>query len=398
MEIIYPANIRFPMERANSIQVVNTCHALARLGAKTHLVVRRMDGRSDAQCLAYYGLEPHPNLVIHRLPVLNTHWSEWLWNRSFQLLCVSCILKLSMRAAAKAVFLRETGLARLLLKMRGWIRPRIVFEMHTVEHLVKRYYSELMSDAGPLHAREEEAIRAKEFYICKHADGIVCISESLRRMVEKELLRPRRCIVAHDAAGPIEGGGGERRSGIVYVGQLYPWKGADVLVRAMQHVEAPLTIVGGLPYEDDMVRLKGLVSDLGIEGKVTFAGFVPPRDVAAHLRRAQVAVLPLPDNVMSRHFTSPLKLFEYMSHGVPIVASDLPTVREVVSDGREAVLVAPGDAEALAGGIRRVLGDRGLAARLAENARRRAGEFTWEARGRRILRFVEDTVCGHARN
>ncbi|NOZ20036.1 MAG: glycosyltransferase family 4 protein [Planctomycetes bacterium] len=392
MEIIYPANIRFPMERANSIQVVNTCHALARLGVKTHLLVRRMDGRSDAACLAYYGLEPHPNLILHRLPVLNLHGCEWMWNRSFQFLAVWYILLLGMRRAVAAIFLRETGLARLLIKLRPLLRAEILFEMHTLEHLVKRSYQELMSDAGPLHNREEEAIRAKERFICRNADGIVCISESLRRMVEQELGAPRRCAVIHDAArGTADANVGGDRSGVVYVGQLYPWKGVDVLIRAMKDVDGKLTVVGGLPYEGDRIRLERLAGELGVGGKVTFAGFVPPSEVAGYLTRARVAVLPLPDNVMSRHFTSPLKLFEYMSHGAPIVASDLPTIREVLADGQNAILVRPEAPDALAEGINRLLRNGPLAERLARAAQREAAKYTWEARARKIVEFLSWT-------
>ena len=69
--LIYPANIRFPMERANAIQIVHTCYALANKGVATYLLVRRMDSRTTEECLKFYGLKPHTNLHIIRLPVLN---------------------------------------------------------------------------------------------------------------------------------------------------------------------------------------------------------------------------------------------------------------------------------------------------------------------------------------
>lgn len=398
MELIYPANIRFPMERANSIQVVNTCHALARIGVKTHLLVRRMDGRSDEACLAYYGLAPHPKLVIHRLPTLNTHRSERVWNRSFQLLALASIMRLGMRRDVRAILLRETGLTRLLIRAKPLLRAKIVFEMHTIEHMVKRFYHELMSDQGPLRHREEEQIRERERQICECADGIVFISDALRRMALQELGTPRRSVVVHDAAAPAAKATGTRRSGVVYVGQLYPWKGVDILIRAMKDVADRLTIVGGLPYENDMIRLKGLAQEVGVEEKVDFVGFVPPSKVAGYLASAQAAVLPLPDNVMSRHFTSPLKLFEYMAHGVPIVASDLPTVREILTDGKDAVLVKAGDPKALAEGIRKALEDPRWAARLSAAALRRAGEYTWEARAVRLAGFVRGLLRDEGRS
>ena len=62
MKLLYLADIRFPMERANGIQTIETCHALARRGIDVQLVVRRSDGRSDEECLRFFGLAPHPNL------------------------------------------------------------------------------------------------------------------------------------------------------------------------------------------------------------------------------------------------------------------------------------------------------------------------------------------------
>ena len=69
MKLVYLADIRFPMERANGIQTIETCHALARRGVDVELVVRRSDGRSDEACLAFFGLAPHPKLRLRRLGI-----------------------------------------------------------------------------------------------------------------------------------------------------------------------------------------------------------------------------------------------------------------------------------------------------------------------------------------
>ena len=94
-------------------------------------------------------------------------------------------------------------------------------------------------------------------------------------------------------------------------------------------------------------------------------------------------VLPNPASAISSRFTSPLKLFEYMAAGRPIVASDLPALREVLTPDADAVLVAPGNAGALAAGIRRVVTDP-IARRPARRGRRcsRSVDFTWEPQGR----------------
>ena len=85
---------------------------------------------------------------------------------------------------------------------------------------------------------------------------------------------------------------------------------------------------------------------------------------------------------------SPLKMFEYMAAARPIVASDLPALREVLRDRENAVLVEPDNAAALADGLRCLLGDASLAHRLATQARRDVEAYTWENRARIILDFA----------
>ncbi len=117
---------------------------------------------------------------------------------------------------------------------------------------------------------------------------------------------------------------------------------------------------------------------------MTFTGLLAPAEVPPLLARATVLALPNPASALSTRFTSPLKLFEYMAAGRAIVASDLPAVREVLDDGVTALLVAPGDARALAGGIERVIADRALAASLGRAAFEKSRAYGWDRRAERL--------------
>jgi glycosyltransferase involved in cell wall biosynthesis len=86
---------------------------------------------------------------------------------------------------------------------------------------------------------------------------------------------------------------------------------------------------------------------------------------------------------------SPMKMFEYLASGVPFVATDFSVLREVLIDGRNAVLVAPDSAEALVEGIWRLINDPELAASIAENAKQDVYQYTWENRARKIKALVE---------
>jgi glycosyltransferase involved in cell wall biosynthesis len=94
-----------------------------------------------------------------------------------------------------------------------------------------------------------------------------------------------------------------------------------------------------------------------------------------------------------------LKLFEYMAAGRAIVASDLPAVREVLTHGANAVLVPPGDPDALADGIRSLEADAPMRARLADAARTAVAEYSWSRRAERLESLFTAVVnaAGHAR-
>jgi glycosyltransferase involved in cell wall biosynthesis len=94
--------------------------------------------------------------------------------------------------------------------------------------------------------------------------------------------------------------------------------------------------------------------------------------------------LPNPRSAISSAFTSPLKLFEYMASGRPIVASDLPSLREVLRHEENALLAEPGNPQALVAGIQRIKDDAALGQRLAAQARADVAQFTWARRAERL--------------
>src|SRR5581483_12007044 len=154
-----------------------------------------------------------------------------------------------------------------------------------------------------------------------------------------------------------------------YAGHLYPWKGVDVFVRALALAPAWRgLIVGGHPREADRARVEALAAELGVRDRLEITGLLAPRDVSAALQRASVLVLPNTASAISERYTSPLKLFEYLAVGRPIVASDLPSLREVLTDERTALLVPPGDAAALAAALDRLAHDPSLSAALRQAA------------------------------
>jgi glycosyltransferase involved in cell wall biosynthesis len=172
---------------------------------------------------------------------------------------------------------------------------------------------------------------------------------------------------------------GPRR--VLCVAHLYPRKGVDTLLRAFTRVttEAVLRIVGAGPESERLARLAG---DLGISGRVQFLGHLPFAALAAEYRNADVFALPTEQEGFGIVF------LEAMASSLPIIATRVAAVPEVVCDGVTAVLVDPGDETALTQILEKLLGDADLRARLGNAGRAHVSQFAAPVVARQFLSAV----------
>ncbi len=400
------ANTRLPSARAQSLQVVQAATAMERRGLPTVLVhaARRddpgapaPDGSAQAtaaraafsQDLARrYALGPGA------LPDVRAAASiDWIDRvpRALQFVPARVQeLSFARRAAALVsaeaqpkdlVLTRELEVADLLRR-----RPGTFLELHRVPE-------------GRLRIRW--LLRA-----APSIDGVIAISGGVREdlltlaAAHGRALEPDAVLIAHDAYDParfearLERDEACRRLGldperpvVVYTGGLLSWKGVEVLVDAAHDPrlsDVQVVIAGGM--EADVSRLRRYAA--GLE-HVRIDGFQPAESVPLYLAAGDVGVVPNRKSpAISARYTSPLKVFEAKAAGLPLVASDLPSLREVLGED-EALFVAPEDSRALADGICRLLADGPERARRAARMRALAPEHTWDARAARIVQWMD---------
>ena len=176
---------------------------------------------------------------------------------------------------------------------------------------------------------------------------------------------------------------------VCYCGNTYEGRGMDILTdAALRFPDALFLIVGGTekyigPYRE-AARAKGA-------GNFVMTGLVPQNEVSSYLLASDILVLPYSSDVTieggteSGKFTSPLKIFEYMAAGKPILATKIPSVMEVLEPERNSVAVPPDDSEAFFNALSSLMSDAQLRARISRNALRDAREHTWEKRVKRIM-------------
>ena len=391
MRIRYFADIRFPLERANGVQTMETCHALARRGHDVRLVVRRDTAVPPRDPFAYYGLPPRPLLVVERLAAP----AQPLLRRGAYV--AKCLRRAVSSPRPDVILTRDLAIAHLLVRTpRAWRCP-VVYESHGFAPSVREELPAMLSDAVAPSVAKRRRLEGRERAVWRRADGYVTITAALARELEERFgARPRLAVVPDgtrvrevDDVG-LRPEAGADQAIVGYAGHLYPWKGVDVLVAALGRLPGVrAVIVGGLAGEPDLARVRAL-AERAAPGRIAFEGQVDPPRVRGLLRNADILVVPNTPGRASEAYTSPLKLFEYMEAGRPIVASDLPAIREVLRPDGNAILVEAGSAEALAAGIARLLADRELAARVASQARTDVLEWTWDRRAARLEALLDE--------
>jgi glycosyltransferase involved in cell wall biosynthesis len=384
--VLIPADVRFPLERANGVQIVKTAAALARAGAEATLLVRDSDPRPTDEILPLFGIAPGGVRVL-RLAVLHRRGSFLVPRAAFLARATAACLAALHRGAV--VFTRDLQLADLLLSLRR--RARVVYEAHAVESILYLERGTLYGSADPPQPAKAARLRRREARVWRRASAFVATTAGIRDTFAEQFgARSGVAVVANGCDVPADrtfpGLATARPPRVLYAGQLYPWKGVDVLVEAVARVPAArLVILGGIPGEADEARVRARAQALGIADRVELLGMVPQPEVARELARARVVAVPVRRTEMTLRHTSPLKAFEAMAAGRPILASDLPSSREFLRHGENAWLVPPDDPAALGEGLARLLDDDALSERIARAAFGDAVSFSWDARARRLL-------------
>ncbi len=222
-------------------------------------------------------------------------------------------------------------------------------------------------------------------------DHIIFVSQAARNgfMSSAPKVDASRLHVVHNAvalpAAAVPSAKGDTIK-LCFAGRLDPEKGVDTLLKAFAATSGTTLTIAGTGRARYVGELMQLTSRLGISDRVEYPGYLA--DVAPLYAASHIGVIP---SVVAEAF--PLTALEMMAHGLPVVASDAGGLRETVIDGVTGFLVPPGDEHALAARINELVTDPALRTRMAEAARQRAAEFTYD----RFYKAITDIYSGNGR-
>lgn len=199
-------------------------------------------------------------------------------------------------------------------------------------------------------------------------------------------------MMARDARSLRERHGLSDKLVLGFTGFVRDWHGVDRVVRFIAQSgrdDLHLLLVGDGPARPD---LEALAASLGVAGQMTVTGVIQREAMADHVAVIDIALQPAVTD-----YASPLKLFEYMALGRPIIAPDSANIREVLTADREALLFDADSDQAFSQGLAALVSDADLRARLgaAAKARLLREDFTWAGNARRVEKIAE-TLTGDA--
>ncbi|NQT51294.1 glycosyltransferase family 4 protein, partial [bacterium] len=372
--IHYVSRISLPNDHAHSIQMMRTCHALAHNGVEVDFYVRGSEPGSVPRVLEHYGLDPVENFRIHWVAAKHWEGAHFL---------ARLVPRLFRQGPDATIYTRDYHLARRFIRLRPILRMPVVVETHKRSgYFEMGYKTDGELAVGPEALDQDRRTESQELvdYSYCHANGVVCVYIDTFSLVAERhpttpVLRAWYDIAPADKLDYDP----STRDGICYVGNLYERYRPAVLVEALSLVPGQrLHTIGG-NEEAHLNNLRRLAEQYGVADRCVLEGYVPPSQVQSLFRRFRVAVALLPG----------LKIAEYFSQGIPIVAPDMPVARDLLRDGETCLLFEPGSAGSLAGAISRILGDPELAHRLAAGALEEAHRHAHPDRATRLTRFIE---------
>ena len=375
-KVYYVANARMPGEKAHGIQIAKMCEAFTVLGVDLVLVVPRRHTHTGT-LKEFYGL-------THEVPVLRVPVPDLYRTGRFGFALSSLVfmvlteLYLWSKKVCGERFVVYTidmdNFSYALLPLAG----ATVTEMHTPKSpsWVQRFFFSrvrgVIATNGLIRQRFIDGYHLSESRVVVECNGVDldAFSASMSRADARAALS-----LPQDAQI------------VLYVGRFYQWKGLDILLPACGLVPASVRwyIVGGT--KEEFLKVTG-VSE--VPDNLVFVGERSAGEIPQWVRAADVLLqLGTNTNEDSSRYTSPMKLFEYMASGTPIVASATPAIVDVLSQD-EAYLFEPDDAQSLARTISIALTAPDTTNRAAR-ACVKVQELTWQKRAERILAFITRT-------
>ncbi|PJA01684.1 hypothetical protein COX74_01380 [bacterium (Candidatus Gribaldobacteria) CG_4_10_14_0_2_um_filter_41_16] len=375
MNLIYITNSRLPTEKAYGYQIVKMCEQFAELGVEVVLLAPSKKNSIEKEPFEFYDVK-----------------------KNFKFKKISCpdffVLE---KYLGELVFYLQSFYFFVKLCFYNFGRPAIIYSRNP--EIIWQFSRRGYRTVYDAHIWPASKLRLFKFFL-KKVDKIVCSSRGLENEFKANGFKP--ILVAPNGVDlkkiAVKETGEELRQLfrlplnkkiVMYAGHLYGWKGVASLLEAArlmkQEPDLIFVLVGGTA--GDVTKHKNLIEQNEL-GNILLCGHQPHELILKYFKCADVLLLPnSAQSKVSAWYTSPIKMFEYMASRRPIIASDLPSLREILNEGN-CLFFRPDDAGDLAEKIKQLLNDPLLAEKISKQALADVQPYGWDKRAQKIIKFI----------
>ena len=380
MKIVYFSNSYIPSEKANSIQVMKMCNAFSESGHDVTLFAKSSGNNNNADITSiqeYYGIKN--NFNIFHVSASNFRLFGGL-EYSYK------AVKTLKNSNINPDIIYGRNLYALIACLK--LNKPIVYESHT----------------APVSGKKQ-----LECYLFSKPQfkRLIVINKSLYNYYFKNFdifkKYPNKILLAADGAD-IESSYLKETKGIEkpligYAGSLYPGKGIETIIKIAKLMpELNFAIAGGSPAQIAQLQKNNKLNNL------IFKGFLKPSEIPQFLSQCNILLAPFSNEVYSENFKkinysdwmSPLKIFEYMASKKPIIASNLPAIKEILEDKKTALLIDYNNISEWKNSIIKILCKPDLAKKLSNSAfELLKNNYSWELRAERVLKNISSKTLSN---
>ncbi|PHM66186.1 putative glycosyltransferase WbpH [Xenorhabdus stockiae] len=390
MKIAYIDPYPVPDFRVASLQILQNVDAFARQGHEVCLITPA--GQNDVEEILGRKLPSSVELIALR--DMRRRWYFPVNTQKLFYFQVSCWLR---KHKIDAIFTRNIKMANYLLHKHPDI-PHF-FESHEI---FSQSFKESHGISTYVNKRKYSKLRKIEQHVYQRARAVFVLTSLLRDDIYTEYCVKTPIIVAPDGVDllaveetKMASSGKQYQKGettqVLYLGSLHRWKGVPTAMKSMCYLNnAVLNIAGG--NSEQIEQLKFVAQQIGVSDRVNFMGFIHPKDRFQVIADNDICILPLTKTSIGSRYTSPLKLFEYMAMGKPVVISDFPSIRDAV-DEKSVSFAHSENAESFAQQIQLLIDNPAEIELKTEHSQRLVEEhFNWDQRAKLIMQEIEKNL------
>lgn len=385
MKLAYIANIRMPTEKAHGHQIGKMCEQFSLLGKKVELWLPTRKNSIKQGVFGYYGLADNfkikkiksfdPTFLFGRLEKWYIRFQALFFN-------ISLFFYLLFKKDKSAYLLYTRD--EYLLPLLGFLGRKVVWECHALPSHLKFYRKYIVKCNAIIVLTKK--IKEKLVYLGADSNKILVSPDAVDLKIfdislSKEEARKKLNLPADKII-------------LGYSGSLKTEnmdKGLNDIIKALRLLIADnnkiiFAAVGG--NLEDTEYYKRVANESNVLSNCLFISKVSQSQLAIYQKACDILLMPFPLNDHYAYYMSPLKMFEYMASKRPIIASDLPSIREVLNENN-CFFCRPDDPADLSKKIEMILRKKDLADKLSEQAYQDVKNYTWEERAKNIINFIK---------